>query len=109
MAIVTRQLGKLDFSASDRGELEAFVRAVHEAGAKMSAAPPGDLFAPAAPSTHAERALTLPGGEEGLIQVTFTALADPTTGLMRQARRDIVTTISDDSRLTREDWTLAPI
>lgn len=106
VAIVKRELDKHDFSPGDRAQLDAFVRAVHDAGAHMATALPGDLFAPADDATRAERALALPGGEQGTILVTFTAVTDPVTGLMRQAQRDIVTTIADDSRRTREDWTL---
>jgi hypothetical protein len=108
LAIVRSQLAKADFADDERKELAAFVRAVGEAGAKMGSALPGDLFAPRDTASRAERELALPGGGSGTIAVSFTALTDPATGLMRQARREILTMIADDRRLTREDWTLAP-
>jgi hypothetical protein len=43
-----------------------------------------------------------------MIEVSFSAVTDPATGLMREARREIVTSIAEDRRLTREDWSLAP-
>lgn len=106
VAIVQGQIKAADFAPDERAELEAFVRAVHEAGAKMSSQFPADLFAPRDDSVHAERELDLPGGGSGTIEISFTAVTDPATRLMLEARREIVTAIADDRRLTREDWTL---
>ena len=108
IAIVRRELAKRNLAGDERRAYDAFIRAVHDAGAKMSSAPPGDLFAPRDTSTHFERELALPGGGTGTIEIDFTARIDPATGVMRTARRDIVTRIADDSRLTREDWSLVP-
>jgi len=107
VATVMREFEKIPHTASDRNEHEAFVRAVHDAGARMTSLLPIRLFAPDGQATRSERTLSLPDGGQGEIEVSFTAIADPLTGLMRQARRDIVTTIAGDSRLTREEWTLA--
>ena len=41
-------------------------------------------------------------------KVRFTAEADPRTGLMSRASREIVTTIGSDRRTTQEQWTLGP-
>jgi hypothetical protein len=108
VASVTRGFARLAHTADEQREHAAFVRALHDAGARMTALLPVQLFAPGGEALTAMRELTLPDGSEGTIAVSFTAAADPLTGLMRQARRDIVTTIAGDSRLTREDWTLAP-
>ncbi len=108
VAIVRRQIETARFAAAERDELEAFVRAVHEAGARMTSEFPGDLFAPREGAVHAARELPLPGGGAGTIEVSFTAVTDPATRLMREARREIVTAIAGDRRVTREDWTLAP-
>jgi hypothetical protein len=108
VAIVRRQIEAAGFAADERKEFETFVSAVHDTGARMTSEFPGDLFAPREGAVHAERELALPGGGAGTIEVSFTATTDPATGLMREARREIVTTIADDRRLTREDWTLAP-
>ena len=108
VASVMRGLESTTYAADERKELDAFVRAVHAAGTRLSALLPQELFAPREDATKAQRNLALPGGGEGTIAVSFTAVADPATGLMRKARREIVTTIAADSRLTREDWTLLP-
>jgi hypothetical protein len=108
VAIVRRQIEAAGFAADERKEFEAFVRAVHDAGAKMTSEFPDDLFAPRKDAVRAERELALPGGGAGTIEVSFTATTDPATRLMREARREIVTAIAEDRRLTREDWTLVP-
>jgi hypothetical protein len=108
IAIVHAELARRNLAADERKAYDAFIRAVHEAGAKMSSALPGDLFAPRDTATHAARAVALPGGGAGTIEIDFTATVDPATRVMRQARRVIVTAIADDRRLTREDWTLLP-
>jgi hypothetical protein len=107
VAIARRRIGAARIAGADREALEAFVRAVHEAGTTMSSQLPGDLFAPRDDAVHAEREMALPGGGAGTIEISFSAVTDPATGLMREARREIVTAIADDRRLTREDWTLA--
>ena len=109
VAIVRRRIGKAAIAEDERKELEAFVRAVHEAGTKMASQFPGDLFAPRDDAVRVERELALPGGGAGTIKVCFTAVTDPATGLMREARREIVTAIAEDRRLTREDWALTPL
>jgi hypothetical protein len=108
IAIVRGELAKRDVDADESRAYEAFIRLVHEAGAKMSSAPPDDLFAPRDTQSHVERELALPGGGAGTIEVDFAATVDPASGVMRSARRDIVTRIGDDRRLTREDWSLGP-
>jgi hypothetical protein len=109
VAIVGRMLDNAGIASGERAELDSFVRAVHEAGARMTSQFPGDLFAPRDDDAHATRELALPGGGAGTIEVSFTALTDPATGLMREARREIVTSIGNDRRLTREDWSLTPL
>ena len=105
LAIVRRGLADRPLAGDERRQLEAFVR---DSSARMTALLPADLFAPRGAPAHAARELALPGGDTGTIEVSFTAVADPATGVMRNARREIVTAIGSDQRLTREDWTLAP-
>jgi hypothetical protein len=109
VADARRLLDERAASATERAEADAFVQLVHQVGAGLSARLPEDLFAPASHRRVEHRAIELPGSATGLVEVVFTADADPRTGLMRQARREIVTTIDDDRRTTEEDWTLAPL
>jgi hypothetical protein len=41
--------------------------------------------------------------------VTFSAARDPATGLMREARREVVTELDGDRRTTLESWQLTPL
>ncbi|MGV3554552.1 MAG: hypothetical protein ACO1OD_04805 [Croceibacterium sp.] len=88
-------------------EAENFLQLVHRAGATLAAHLPDDLFAPFGHSRTERREITLPGGQSGEIEIRFTADADPRTGLMSHAIREIVTTIGPDRRTTQERWTLA--
>ena len=107
LAEARRQLAALP--AGERAQADAFVQSVHRAGASLAAHLPEDLFAPTAHSHSERRAIEVPGGEAGEIDIRFTAEADPQTGLMTRARREIVTIIGNGRRTTVEDWTLGPI
>jgi hypothetical protein len=109
IAIVRRELAADRIATDERAEFEAFLRAVQSAETRLTAKFPGDLFAPRAKATRSARELALPGGTKGTIELSFSAVTDPATGLMREARREIVTTIGGDRRLTREDWALTPV
>ena len=39
----------------------------------------------------------------------FAGVRDPATGVMREARREIVTEVADDVRHTVESWSLTPL
>jgi hypothetical protein len=109
IAVVREDLARRNLAADEAKAYDRFIRAVHDAGAKMSSSLPKDLFAPRDMASHAVREVALPDGDTGTIEIDFTATIDPATGVMRQARRDIVTAIGDDRRLTREDWSLLPV
>ena len=96
-------------SEAERAELVRFVSAFHQSAGRLVTELPRDLFAPPdAPRTeHGE--VALPGGELGEVTVTFTALRDPATGLMRQALREVVTALEGDRRRTLESWRLDPL
>ncbi len=85
------------FASAVRGKSEALVSHL-----------PPDLFAPAGEQSSATRRFVLPGGDEGEVSVTYRAEADPATGLMRTALREVVTRVEGTSRRTVENWTLAP-
>ena len=108
VAEARRMIGARAVPAAERSEAEAFVQLVHQAGAGLAAYLPQDLFAPASHSRTERRAIDLASSEAGEIEVLFTADADPRTGLMSRARREIVTMIGGDRRITEEEWTLSP-
>jgi hypothetical protein len=104
VAEARRQLAALP--ANERIEAEAFVQSVHRAADGVAAHLPEDVFAPTQHSRSERRVLEVPGGEPGEIEVRFTGDADPLTGLMNRARREIVTLIGGDRRATAEEWAL---
>jgi len=94
---------------AERAELRRFVGAIRQSAGRLTTELPSDLFAPSAPERRETRAVPLPGGGAGQVTVTFTAAADPATGLMREAAREIVTELAGDRRLTIERWQLEPL
>lgn len=94
---------------AERAELLRFVSAIEQSAGKLISALPPDLFAPAARPRRENREVALPGGESGEVTVTFSATADPMTGLMRRAVREVITTLEGESRRTVESWRLEPL
>lgn len=94
--------------AAELEQMQQYLAAVHQGAGRVLTELPRDLFAPGAGPRSERRDVALPGGERGLVTVTFSAEADPATGLMRRAERTVVTELAGDSRRTAELWTLAP-
>jgi hypothetical protein len=106
---VSARLDESPRTPAERAELHAFVEAVHRSAGQLVTALPHDLFAPVDCPREESRAIALPAGGAGQVRTSFTATRDPATGLMREARREVVTEVSGDLRRTVESWTLAPI
>ena len=106
---VAARIERWDHAPVEREELRAFVEAVHRSAGDLVTELPRDLFAPAEPRREETRAIALPGGGAGRVTVTFTAARDPLTGLMVEARREVVTEVSADLRRTIESWRLSPL
>ena len=102
-------LAARSYDATERAELTRFVTAFHQSAGRLVTELPHDLFAPHGAPRSESREVALPGGDSGEVTVTFSALRDPVTGLMRQALREVVTVIDGDERRTRESWQLAPL
>ncbi len=94
--------------ADEHRMLREFVAAIHRAGSAVVSSLPVDLFAPAEEARVEQRTMTLPGGGTGTVTTRFTASRDPVTGLMRHARREVVTVVGEDERRTVETFTLEP-
>ena len=92
----------------EHAQLRAFVGALHAAGGTVVTELPADLFAPAEGNRADERTVPVPGGQSGQVRVEFAAQTDPSTGLMREARRAVLTVLGEDRRQTLESWSLTP-
>jgi len=105
---VLHRIAELPLPADDQAELGRFARAVHANAAALLTQLPRDLFAPAEEESRHRQTLALPGGDEGNVTVAFAAETEPATGLMRSARREVVTEFGGNRRRTLESWTLVP-
>lgn len=107
-AVVTR-IDAGEHTPAERAALREFVDAVHRSAGALLTELPHDLFAPERSPREETRAIALPGGDQGKVRVSFTAERDPATGLMRAARREVVTDVAGDLRRSVESWTLRPL
>ncbi|MFC3101017.1 hypothetical protein [Altererythrobacter lauratis] len=93
----------------DAAEAAIALGAIHAAGASLTSQLPRDLFAPAKDRREARETIVLPWGDAGEVRTLFEAARDPGTGLMREARREVVTSLAGDERRTAEIWALLPL
>jgi hypothetical protein len=98
-----------DHPQAERERLRGFVEAVHRSAGAILTELPRDLFAPVDCPRTERRAVALPGGDPGEVRLSFDAVRDSATGVMREARREVVTEIAGDLRRSVESWTLAPL
>jgi hypothetical protein len=106
---VAAQIEQGQHAPAEREQLRAFVDAVHRSAGELLTELPSDLFAPVNVPRDDRRAIVLPGGATGQVRTTFSAERDAVTGLMREARREVVTEVAGDMRRTVESWTLEPL
>lgn len=95
-------------SSDEKAEHDRFILAFQQGAARLVTELPGDLFAPGPPRRET-REVALPNGDAGAVSVAFAATRDEVTGIMREARREIVTTLEATHRSTLESWTLGPL
>ena len=106
--MVSRQIADQRLPQAEAEALQQFVTAIHKASATLTSGLPRTLFAPTAGITTDRREVALPDGGEGAVETVFEASVDETTGLMREARREVVTMLGDSSRRAVESWSLSP-
>ena len=106
--MASRQIADQRLPRAEAEALQQFVTAIHKASATLSSGLPRTLFAPIPGTTTDRREVALPDGGEGAVETVFEASVDETTGLMREARREVVTMLGDSSRKAVERWSLSP-
>lgn len=67
---------------------------------------PRDLFYPSIEPYSQTKRIALPGGRNGEFELSWEASAHDGSGLLKQARRQIITRIGLNTRRSSEDWSL---
>lgn len=91
---------------ADREQARAFVLGLQQAAGTITSAMPIDLFVPPETLQHASRRIALPDGTSGSLSTEYSGTVWPETGLLREARRVIVTDTGESRRETVETWNL---
>lgn len=101
MAVLAQQ----GTSEEELREARADLDRLAEASGAIIGEPPPDLFFPLPGKASERRELALPGGQSGEVTVELSASAGP-GGLLEHFERTIMTRIGDDTRKSRESWSL---
>ena len=105
----SERISAINITGGERASLQDFVEAVHRAGASLTTQLPADLFSPMGDQPVVNtQTIAIPGGGQGQVSTVYSAQTYPDTGLMRQARREVVTEMEGDQRRTVEDWRIVP-
>ncbi len=93
--------------APEQREASAFILRLQQAAGSIGTQMPRDLFVPPADAAPLIRAIDLPGGDSGQIEINFRGRISAASGLMVEAERIITTTVGETRRSTVENWSLA--
>ncbi|MFN2099375.1 hypothetical protein [Altererythrobacter sp. MF3-039] len=112
--IALDQLGQAAHSAIDslggaavrHNELRAFLAQLQQASLSMMTRWPQDLFFPAGSESSEKKAMDLPGGVSGRMEIIYRAEADLTNGLLKSSERTVVTRIENEELRSSEVWKL---
>ena len=107
-ATMKAALEMIEQAGLDPEDHRANIAAIQAASGQLLDTMPRDLFFPKAMSWENRRSMELPGGMLGDIAVRYEAERCPGKPWLQRAERVVTTTISGNSRLSREIWTLAP-
>jgi hypothetical protein len=69
---------------------------------------PRDFFNPQSPESREQRALSLPDGSQGQIEILLRAERSTTGALPQRVSREVITTLGTSRQTSREDYVLAP-
>ena len=84
----------------------AYLAQLQEAGSSLLDELPGDLFYPSTEPFREARAVALPDGTQGAFEMTWIASAQEGSGLLKDARREVITRIGESERRSSEEWSL---
>ena len=100
-------LNQATLAPPTRAQASAMLQQVSIAAAGQTAWP-ADLFNPAEAERRERRALALPGGQQGSVEIAITASGRSPGRLPGRVERLVVTELDGTRRTSREVWTFAP-
>ncbi|MCZ8325711.1 MAG: hypothetical protein O9283_10660 [Sphingomonadaceae bacterium] len=100
-------LNQATLAPPTRAQASAMLQQVSIAAAGQTAWPV-DLFNPAEAERRERRALALPGGQQGSVEIVVTATGIDRGRLPGQVERLVVTELDGTRRTSREVWTFVP-
>ncbi|MWV26385.1 hypothetical protein [Aurantiacibacter rhizosphaerae] len=109
VAMALDRLSAQPIGTDERAEFSRFFSAMQQAGQNVTAYLPTDLFAPVTRSRRDAQDIAFPDGLLGTVETVFECDWDSGTGLMQQARRDVLTHVDSTRRATFESWSLTAI
>ena len=109
LELALSRIDRADIAPGQALEARRFLTGLASAaGAAMSAIPP-DLFFPEAGESQASRAIILPDGSEGLVDIRLIATTDEESGLLDRIERLVTTRIEGEARHSGESWSMRRI
>lgn len=107
VAQASREIDRKAMQQAAEADVKRYLAELGKTAASLVSQVPRDLFFPAPGKRSESRKLALPGGGTGTYEVTISASARTSDGLLAQSERRIVTRIADSTRVSRETWSVA--
>lgn len=102
--LALQRLSHAGLSPDETAKAAAFVRQI---AASSGQSPwPDDLFSPAPGQRRQTQTIPLPNGAQGQVAIEIEARTEEPSGLVAFFERRVTTWLGNDSRVTREIWTL---
>ena len=107
--LAQRLLAAAISEASEPSQHAAYLSRLQEAGSSVLDEMPGDLFYPSTEPFREVRRIVLPDGSSGSFEMRWQASAQSGSGLLKTARREVITRIGESARQSSEEWSLEMI
>ena len=106
VAQASRVIDRKALEQAAETDAKRYLAEIGKTAASLVSQVPRDLFFPEAGKRSESRKLALPGGGSGSYEVTISARARVSSGLLIESERRIVTRIGDSARVSRETWSI---
>ena len=94
---------------SHQRRLNVYLAQIQASGNSLLERLPSDLFFPKSKGFTERRPVSLPGGQMGEFLVNYTVSAQPVSGLLNEAKRQIITRVAGTEQTSSEHWKLRSI